>query len=160
MGSCRMAADKNLLLQMGVTHILNVADNVPNYYPNDFVYLNLNVADFGADKGIRRVFMEAFEFAFSVIRSKDEEKGEGRSPVMLVHCYAGVNRSVTVATALLMEIESISLRDAYDAICSKRTVACPFTDNIEELFQFERLKCGITSFESAKDFQQYIFDVQ
>jgi hypothetical protein len=47
-----------------LAHILNVADDVPNYHEKigKFVYLQLHVQDMGYDKGISRVFDGAFEY--------------------------------------------------------------------------------------------------
>jgi protein-tyrosine phosphatase len=66
---------------------------VQNYFPGEFVYLNLNVKDWGKDEGISRVFQLAREFVEGVKRAQQR---------VLVHCLAGVNRSVTVTIALLM----------------------------------------------------------
>lgn len=46
-------------------HILNVADDVPNFFENsrEFHYLKLSVQDCGQDEGISRVFQAAFESA-------------------------------------------------------------------------------------------------
>ena len=42
-GSKRDAANLDRLRELGVTHVLNVAKQVPNSYPNDFVYLKLDL---------------------------------------------------------------------------------------------------------------------
>lgn len=42
-GSKRDAANLDRLKELGVTHVLNVAKQVPNSYPNDFVYLKLDL---------------------------------------------------------------------------------------------------------------------
>merc|ERR1712025_1062060 len=62
LGSGRNAQNTEELKKHNITHILNVADDVPNYFPDQFVYKKLNVQDFGTDKGIGRVFQPAFEF--------------------------------------------------------------------------------------------------
>eukprot|EP00466_Bigelowiella_natans_P014121 jgi/Bigna1/83075/fgenesh1_pg.101_\ len=98
LGSGESAKKKDDLKNLGITDIMNVADDVPNFHPNDFKYTNLHVADFGQDEdriliegscrclnlsngihlcvgvcawsGISRVFEEAFK----VIKSLDEGK--------------------------------------------------------------------------------------
>ena len=51
LGSGRDAENLEKLRENKITHILNVADDVPNFYericPGEFVYHNLGVADFG-----------------------------------------------------------------------------------------------------------------
>ncbi len=93
---------KNLkqLQQHGITHILNVADDVENFHPNYFTYANLNVTDFGGDKGIRRVFPPARDFVKTALST--------RRNTVLVHCANGSNRSATVVIALLMMLPSLT----------------------------------------------------
>lgn len=56
LGNAKHAFDLAQLHRHGVTHIVNAADDVPNYHPSMFCYKNLHVADWGQDRGIRRVF--------------------------------------------------------------------------------------------------------
>ena len=88
-----------------VTHVLNVADDVPNYHEGEFTYLQLGVADFGADAGIARVFPAAGRFVETALQTAG-----GR---VLIHCANGSNRSVTVAIAVLMQNFSLSLAEAW-----------------------------------------------
>eukprot|EP01095_Lingulamoeba_sp_RSL-Kostka_P016148 TRINITY_DN7764_c0_g1_i1.p1 TRINITY_DN7764_c0_g1~~TRINITY_DN7764_c0_g1_i1.p1 ORF type:complete len:207 (-),score=37.53 TRINITY_DN7764_c0_g1_i1:67-687(-) len=120
-----------------ITHILNVANNVPNYFPTDFKYKNLNVRDFGKDKGISRVFGEALMFMQNNILY-DESK-------VLIHCWAGRNRSVTIVIYLLMVIEGKTLKEAYTDVKQKRPLACPYDDNKQELLDFEIKYLGFNS---------------
>ena len=67
LGRGAAAQDRGLLAELGVTHILNVADDVPNFHAGDpaLTYCALEVGDFGADAGISRVFATAHAFARS-----------------------------------------------------------------------------------------------
>jgi hypothetical protein len=67
----RRMCTKRLLHQSSslfpLAHILNVSDDVPNYFEakdSHLSYLKLHVKDFGLDSGISRVFQQAFECAF------------------------------------------------------------------------------------------------
>lgn len=129
LGAGRDAANLEQLRGHGITHILNVADDVENFYEKEFVYLRLDVADFGQDIGIGRCFQKARVFAEGV-------RGQGASGAAvkcLVHCANGSNRSATVAVALLMMMEDRTLEDAMREIKALRPSARPLKDNWEEL---------------------------
>jgi hypothetical protein len=113
LGSCKDARDLEMLQECKISHILNVADDVPNYFPSQFTYRNLNVGDFGTDPGIIRVFEHAFQFIEQV------KKVNGR---VLVHCAAGVNRSATVVVAAIMHFDGKSLREAFEFVLTKRRI--------------------------------------
>lgn len=138
------SADRKGLEDNKITRILNVADNVKNTFESDskFNYKRLEVQDFGKDQGISRVFYEAAEWL------KDAaEKQEN----VLVHCYAGMNRSVTVVIASLMINEKMTLKEAWETVKAQRTMACPFADNREELIRFEKQLTGKNTM-TAQDF--------
>mmetsp|Transcript_36956 Transcript_36956/g.71300 ORF Transcript_36956/g.71300 Transcript_36956/m.71300 type:complete len:100 (-) Transcript_36956:660-959(-) len=61
LGNGYSARNLAALKEKGITHIMNVADDVENFHPGKFTYINLHVADFGADEGISRVFPKAIE---------------------------------------------------------------------------------------------------
>jgi len=96
LGNGYSASKLEELKAKGITHIMNVADDVKNFHPGKFTYINLSVADFGADKGISRVFPQA------IAEAKKLE--EGKKGKVYVHCAAGMNRSPTVVLALLMAL--------------------------------------------------------
>ena len=67
LGSGRDAENLEKLREHKITHILNVADDVPNFHekihPREFIYHNLGVADFGQEVGgIAKHFSAAFAF--------------------------------------------------------------------------------------------------
>lgn len=73
LGSGRDAENLTKLIENGVTHVLNVADDIPNFHGREvnrdgkrrFSYCNLDVTDFGGDAGISRVFGRAAAFVSS-----------------------------------------------------------------------------------------------
>eukprot|EP00164_Ancoracysta_twista_P002732 GFYU01003634.1.p1 GENE.GFYU01003634.1~~GFYU01003634.1.p1 ORF type:complete len:208 (-),score=39.99 GFYU01003634.1:74-661(-) len=154
LGSGADAANLEKMKEKGITHVLNVANDVENFHPSDFVYCNLNVADFGQDKGISRVFEQAASFVTDAIGTTvvDDKNGECTSKV-LVHCAWGVNRSATVTIALLMMLEDKSLRDAWRDVVGARKCVCPLNDNKIQLVEFEKRHRGKVSMtvEQFKD---------
>ena len=102
LGSGQDASNLQQLKAHGITHVLNVADDVPNFHEGAGIeYCNLSVGDFGTDVGISRVFPTALGF----VRSALESPG-GR---VLIHCANGSNRSATVAIAVVMDLEALPL---------------------------------------------------
>ena len=55
-----------------------------------------------SDKGITRVFPEAFEFIDFALGKHDFEQAPTSNNGVLIHCANGSNRSATVAIAVLM----------------------------------------------------------
>jgi len=145
LGCARDAKNLVQLRQHQITHVLNVSDDVPNYFEakeSPVKYLKLFVQDFGCDAGISRVFNKAFDYI------NEAKKNGGK---VLVHCMQGQNRSVTIVSAYLMNNENMSLKDAICHIRGTKRQACPFRDNREELVRYEASLFGVASM-SVDDF--------
>ena len=137
LGSGQDASNAEKLREHGVTHIVNVADDVENFHPGEFVYCNLNVTDFGGDAGISRVFNQAADFIRNAsLACGEPEAGEGRG--ILVHCANGSNRSSTVVIACLMILQGFDLKTAFDTVKKAHRKTHPLGDNRKQLMDFER----------------------
>ena len=141
LGAGRDAENLAQLRAHGITHVLNCADDVPNFHEGEpgLVYENLGVGDFGTDAGIARVFPQAILFS-------RRAAGEGR---LLVHCANGSNRSATVAIAVCMALKNLALADAWELVCERRTEAAPLRDNRAQLLEYEQETCGVTTMREA-----------
>ncbi|CAI2369738.1 unnamed protein product [Moneuplotes crassus] len=65
LSNCLVAKDADLLKTLGITHILNVTDNVPNYFEEsnpDLEYFNIDINDVE-----EAPIEEFFEFAYNII---------------------------------------------------------------------------------------------
>ncbi|GBP19726.1 Dual specificity protein phosphatase 14 [Eumeta japonica] len=62
--------------------------------------------------------------------------------VVLVHCVAGVSRSVTLCLAYLVKWQKMSLRDAYHHVKLRRPQIRPNTGFFKQLIKFEERLCG------------------
>jgi hypothetical protein len=68
---------------------------------------------------------------------------------ILVHCYSGINRSVSVCIATLMKTEGISLFLAYDKIDRVRPDIWPFQGHLESAAAYnEQVIKDFTSIDS------------
>eukprot|EP00415_Alexandrium_ostenfeldii_P004745 UN4745 len=129
LGSEDSAADGNNLEDLGITHVLNVADDVECYHINRFEYLHLPIRDGGEDDAIFAAFDSATQFV---------ERVASKGGKVLVHCFAGVNRSATVAMAVLMNIEGWTLAEAYEHTRNNRPIVCPFIGNRQKIATWEQ----------------------
>ena len=93
LGSEAHASNIDVLRENGIDFILNVATGLSNHFEDELVYRNLPVNDV-CETNISEIFSEAFSFIETVKR---------RNGRVLIHCQAGVSRSVTITTAYLMK---------------------------------------------------------
>lgn len=124
-----VAADKELMKSQNITHVLNVATGVPNFFPDDFQYLKIEILDLPYED-IRKHFVTCFAF----MNSADK---------VLVHCNAGISRSVTIVIAYLMKQYRLRFADAYEKVRSLRPCAFPNSGFMEQLQAYDKelLEC-------------------
>ncbi|XP_047977974.1 dual specificity protein phosphatase 1-like isoform X2 [Salvia hispanica] len=129
LGSLGAANNKTALKALNVTHILTVAHSLIPSHPNDFVYKIIQVRD-TEDVKLSQYFDECFAFI-------DEAKASGGG--VLVHCFLGRSRSVTIIIAYLMFKHGMSLSEAVEHVRVKRPTMCPnqgFISQLEEYAKF------------------------
>ncbi|XP_063621759.1 dual specificity protein phosphatase 14 [Cydia splendana] len=68
-----------------------------------------------------------------------------RGEVVLVHCVAGVSRSVTLCLAYLIKWEKMTLRDAYHHMKIRRPQIRPNTGFFKQLIKYEERLFGVPS---------------
>lgn len=113
-GNFRDAKDPEQLKANNITHILSIHDNAKKLL-DDKKYLIIIASD-NPYEDLIRFFPQCIEFIHSARLS-----GGG----VLVHCLAGVSRSVTITAAYLMTATKLSWRDALNAIRGARSHANP-----------------------------------
>ena len=144
LGAGRDAQNLAKMREHGITHVLNCADDVPNYHEIDhpeLKYLCLNIGDFGSDSGSGRTFGVAAEFCEEALKT-------GQSKV-LIHCANGSNRSATVTIAVLMRLRGLSLALSWARVHAQREQASPLADNRAQLLEFEVELRGVASMEEG-----------
>ncbi|KAD2394078.1 hypothetical protein E3N88_41055 [Mikania micrantha] len=127
LGSVGAANNKTLLKSLNITHILTVASSLPPAYPNDFTYKVVDVPD-KEDVNIAKFFNDCFGFI-------NEAKRTGG---VLVHCFVGRSRSVTIVVAYLMKKHRMGSSEALNLVKSKRSVAAPNSGFIGQLQRYEK----------------------
>ncbi|XP_050368977.1 dual specificity protein phosphatase 1-like [Argentina anserina] len=102
LGSIGATHNRDELNNLNFTHILTVASSLAPTYSNEYVYL-------------KQQFDECFNYI-------EEAK---RSGSVLVHCFVGKSRSVTIVLAYLMKRHGMSLNEALEHVRSRRPRASP-----------------------------------
>ncbi|MCO5554690.1 hypothetical protein L7F22_008223 [Adiantum nelumboides] len=127
-GSIGAAYNKDELEKRRITHVLSVANMIEAMYPFDFKYKKVEVRD-SADVDLEEHFDDCFAFI-------NEARQSGGA--VLVHCFAGRSRSVTVVVAYLMKTYGMNFSEALDLVRTKRPQAAPNPGFILQLKKFER----------------------
>lgn len=127
--SCRKAASNRKCLENNnISRILNVTSEESEYQHLDgFSYFQIAVEDSHEVN-----MLQHLPLAFSFI-----EEARLAQEKVLVHCHAGMSRSVTVVIAYLMKYYEHTLNSAYDFVRQKKSNISPNFSFLEQLLQFE-----------------------
>jgi len=66
------------------------------------------------------------------------DKGREQKKGVLVHCLAGISRSVTVMLAYLMSHKQLSLNEAYNMVLKRKSNIDPNFHFMQQLHSFEK----------------------
>ncbi|XP_077989327.1 dual specificity protein phosphatase 7-like [Glandiceps talaboti] len=129
LGSAQDSKNIDMLSKRGIKYVLNVTPNMPNCFEHegDFKYLQIPISDHWS-QNLSVFFPEAIDF---IEEARQAECG------ILVHCLAGISRSVTVTVAYLMQKLALSLNDAYDYVKKRKANISPNFNFMGQLLDFE-----------------------
>ncbi|AGE50124.1 dual specificity protein phosphatase 16 / mitogen-activated protein kinase phosphatase 7 [Acanthocystis turfacea Chlorella virus Canal-1] len=109
-GSRATAADPVFLKKNNIKFIVNCTKDVPKYTDIPMLRVPVNDSSLDADK-----MGKFLKMASLAIRDVTRYNGN-----VLVHCYAGMNRSATVTAAYLMTIKGLTAQQAIELIKKKK----------------------------------------
>ncbi|KAK9809664.1 hypothetical protein WJX73_001963 [Symbiochloris irregularis] len=139
-----------------ITHVLSATDITGPWLPSGRAAINraqsgqsASTSGQTAEPPYKRLFIDVqdlpnedllvhFPKAIAFIAEARSEGG-----AVLVHCFAGVSRSVTLVTAYLMKTEGLSRDDALDSVRQARSCADPNAGFRRQLQQWEDMGCEI-----------------
>jgi len=131
---------KNLeWLKKNVEAIVNVSEDIENFYPRHFAYLRIPVNDSPNTKIIK-----FFDCANQFIREKVKNGGS-----VLVHCQKGDSRSVTIILCYLLKYHNISLKEAIDLLQTKGISHILNKGFVNQLSIFEKRVFGKNTYENV-----------
>ena len=128
-GDINAAKNKNYLQRHGITHIVNAAAEIPNYYPHDFVYIDLGLRDSSMGESIGHAVQRAYHFIDGALKANG---------VVLVHCAAGISRSTSTVIFFLMYKFMIPYQHALQLVRSRRPVTKPNPSYEQQLIGLSR----------------------
>eukprot|EP00597_Dinobryon_sp_UTEXLB2267_P006396 CAMPEP_0170081402 /NCGR_PEP_ID=MMETSP0019_2-20121128/17275_1 /TAXON_ID=98059 /ORGANISM="Dinobryon sp., Strain UTEXLB2267" /LENGTH=151 /DNA_ID=CAMNT_0010295807 /DNA_START=428 /DNA_END=880 /DNA_ORIENTATION=- len=115
LGSRSDASDLTSLKRNGVTHILNMAQQLPLYFHSEFICMKIPLQDSS------QVNITDYQNVICMYLSHIENIG-GR---VLVHCISGVSRSVAAVIMHFIADHKFKLKDIYGYIASCRHQISP-----------------------------------
>ncbi|XP_041033408.1 dual specificity protein phosphatase 8-like [Carcharodon carcharias] len=129
LGSQNDVLNKELMVQNGITHILNVSSNCPKpaFIP-DSHFLRIPVNDSYCES-LLPWLNKSVEF-IDMVRSMKSR--------VLVHCLAGISRSAAIAIAYVMRTMDFSLDDAYRFVKDRRPSISPNFNFLGQLVEYEK----------------------
>ncbi|XP_021757100.1 dual specificity protein phosphatase 1-like isoform X2 [Chenopodium quinoa] len=139
-GSAAAANNKAALKQHNITHILTVAGYIRPAHRRDFTYKIIEVVD--------TVWTDLAQYFDECIDFIDEAKRSGGG--VLVHCFAGKSRSVTIILAYLIKKHGMTLSQALEYVRSKRRQASPNAGFLQQLQKYEQSLQGFMDSEALK----------
>lgn len=155
-GNFRDAKDVEKLAANNITHILSIHDNAKKILVGK-EYLCIDASD-SPTQYLIQYFPQSIDFIHQARQS-----GGG----VLVHCLAGVSRSVTITAAYIMTVTNLGWRDAVNAIRGARNVANPNfgfqkqlqayeNDGLDEARLALKEKYPVNNFNDEADCQQLL----
>lgn len=129
LGSIEDAYDAKKLAGLGITHVLNMATEIPNFYEGQFEYRKINGRDIPAFQ-MHKHFEEVADFIHQSM-----QKGK-----VLVHCFCGISRSTTAILAYYVKYRGMDPRKGCEMIRKKRWIVYPNDGFMRQLVEYFRSK--------------------
>lgn len=132
-GSAFARDDVPLLVELGVGAVVSLQAEAPD--PVEALERVGILAARVSCEDFRAPSLGAIDEAVDAVR-----EFVGRDLRVYLHCYAGLQRAVTIAACYLIrsEPERWNARSALDEVCSKRRNACPLREQIDAILDFDR----------------------
>ncbi len=130
---------KELTYRTTVVGVLNLAWEVPNFFPQEFRYMNVAISDDSAED-IAHAFDEMADF----IDTCRQVRGGG---AVLVHCVQGISRSTSACLSYLMRREGWTLARAYEHVKALRPIMRPNKGFMRQLLAEEEELFGETTMD-------------
>eukprot|EP00299_Pterocystis_sp_00344_P009412 c3953_g1_i4.p1 GENE.c3953_g1_i4~~c3953_g1_i4.p1 ORF type:complete len:303 (+),score=52.90 c3953_g1_i4:34-942(+) len=111
LGSAQAAEQSITLKKLGISHVMTVANDVNECRDEDISHIRIPIKD-DPSQNILTHIPTALSFISNATTSGAK---------ILIHCKAGVSRSVTIVIAFLMAAYGISLADAYCVVQYSRS---------------------------------------
>lgn len=126
LGNAYNASNWTDLEKKNIGLIINITNEIPNYYSNDIEYFNIEIKDINEsdllpylDKFIEKILA----FKKNNIKSKN----------ILIHCYMGSSRSASLVVAYLCKFKDMTIDTGINFVKNKREIVNINTKFVEDL---------------------------
>lgn len=143
-----ITSNSNILMKLGITHIMNVTKDIPNSHPGRFVYQRIPIDDSTNVDGAAK-FAKAIAFIKRVANCRGK---------LYVHCNAGASRAPLMVLAYLVKVRKLSLFDAFYYLQCLRPAVCPNRHFLFQLAELEIAEGKGSSVLYVKEFRNFEFN--
>ncbi|XP_028812750.1 dual specificity protein phosphatase 8-like isoform X2 [Denticeps clupeoides] len=129
LGSQRDVLNKDMMVQNGITYVLNASNTCPKPdFISDSHFMRIPVNDNYCEK-----LLPWLDKTNDFI-----DKAKVSNCRVIVHCLAGISRSATIAIAYIMKTMGLSSDDAYRFVKDRRPSISPNFNFLGQLLEFEK----------------------
>ena len=125
-GNKNTSVMKKYLNEIGITHIIRVGEGLKDHYLKEFEYFSIDIWD-----NIKANLYSYFQPVIYWIDQCVEKNGK-----VLVHCYMGKSRSVTLVCCYLIKKNKIDYNKALELVQKHREIADPNDGFMKQLKEF------------------------
>jgi len=111
LGSSYNAAMLPVLISRDIKYIINVTNEISNYYPSNIEYYNIPLKDNGVDS-----ILDHLEESYDIINNFLEKQYGS----ILVHCHMGASRSASIVTYFIAKKTGKTIDEVLDELTRKR----------------------------------------
>lgn len=149
LGPYTSAQSKDILDELSINTIINMTSEYPNFYQNQYSYINIKLHD-TMDEDIYSHFDKLANIIDNLIKNKKN---------VLVHCAAGQSRSASIVLAYFIKIKKMSLKSAISFVKEKRSCISPNIHFIRSLIRYEKEQHGVTSVCDRDVLIEYLINI-
>eukprot|EP01121_Diplochlamys_sp_Union-15-3_P002765 TRINITY_DN1254_c0_g2_i1.p1 TRINITY_DN1254_c0_g2~~TRINITY_DN1254_c0_g2_i1.p1 ORF type:complete len:166 (-),score=17.26 TRINITY_DN1254_c0_g2_i1:23-520(-) len=144
LGSRHSRVDPLILNSFKIKAVLDLSglENNPKF--DGIEYLEVSLED-----NEETDILSVLESCHSFIHSKKD------SGAVLVHCNLGISRSATIILSLLMDVNKMTLYEAWKYTKNRRRIIKPNTGFLRQLIEYEKKRFGKTTLNLGKYGQLY-----
>jgi len=111
LGNAIQASSYSILKENNIYYIINITNEIPNYYKNDFEYYNIPIDDTDVDISI--LINNFIEYIYTI----NETIGN-----VFIHCFMGCSRSVVFTIIYLVILHNYTLDSSLQWIKAHRPI--------------------------------------
>ncbi len=131
LGNAFNACDYTNLNENNTKLIVNCTEEIPNYYPDNFNYIKINIRDYNDVSILDKIEDIIMKINIYLLNNPTNS--------VLIHCYLGSSRSATILLAYLMKYYRMTLDNALSFVKEKRNLVNLNISFYKELKEYENI---------------------